>query len=281
VRTWGEERDAGAAVLRAAGIATAALDADVLLAHVLGVSKESLYAHPDTEMSHGAMRRYRDLIARRATGEPVAYLRGFKEFYGLRFTVDPRVLIPRPETETLVDAAREIIAGRALNLADVGTGSGAVAIAIAAHELSVHVIATDISLDALAVARENTLRNGVADRIELREGDLLAPLSEPMDVVVANLPYLRDAELEHLVGARTSLAFEPRVAVTAGKDGLELIWRAATDLPRVLAPHGTALFEIDPHQADQVSHLLQYAVGGATRVISDLAGDQRVVAVTR
>ena len=281
MRTWGEERDAGAAVLRAAGIATAALDADVLLAHVLGVSKESLYAHPDTEMSHGAMRRYSDLIARRATGEPVAYLRGFKEFYGLRFAVDPRVLIPRPETETLVDAAREVIAGRALNLADVGTGSGAVAIAIAAHELSVHVIATDISLDALAVARENTLRNGVADRIELREGDLLAPLSEPMDVVVANLPYLRDAELEHLVGARTSLAFEPRVAVTAGKDGLELIWRAATDLPRVLAPHGTALFEIDPHQADQVSHLLQYAVGGATRVISDLAGDQRVVAVTR
>ncbi len=271
----------GAAVLRAAGIATAALDADVLLAHVLGVSKESLYAHPDTEMSHGAMRRYRDLIGRRATGEPVAYLRGFKEFYGLRFTVDPRVLIPRPETETLVDAAREVIAGRALNLADVGTGSGAVAIAIAAHELGVHVIATDISLDALAVARENTLRNGVADRIELREGDLLAPLGEPMDVVVANLPYLRDAELEHLVGARTSLAFEPRVAVTAGKDGLELIWRAATDLPRVLAPHGTALFEIDPHQADQVSHLLQYAVGGATRVISDLAGDQRVVAVTR
>ena len=281
MRTWGEERDAGAAVLRAAGIATAALDADVLLAHVLGVSKESLYAHPDTEMSHGAMRRYSDLIARRATGEPVAYLRGFKEFYGLRFAVDPRVLIPRPETETLVDAAREVIAGRALNLADVGTGSGAVAIAIAAHELGVHVIATDISLDALAVARENTLRNGVADRIELREGDLLAPLSEPMDVVVANLPYLRDAELEHLVGARTSLAFEPRVAVTAGKDGLELIWRAATDLPRVLAPHGTALFEIDPHQADQVSHLLQYAVGGATRVISDLAGDQRVVAVTR
>lgn len=281
MRTWGEERDAGAAVLRAAGVLTAALDADVLLAHVLGVSKESLYAHPDTEMSHGAMRRYRDLVERRASGEPVAYLRGFKEFYGLRFAVDPRVLIPRPETETLVDAAREVIAGRALMLADVGTGSGAVAIAIAAHERGVHVIATDISLDALAVARENTLRNGVSERIELREGDLLAPLSEQLDVVVANLPYLRDAELEHLVGERTSLAFEPRVAVTAGKDGLELIWRAATDLPRVLSPHGTALFEIDPHQADQVSHLLQYALGGATRVISDLAGDQRVVAITR
>src|SRR2546422_10718210 len=196
MRTWGEERDAAVALLRAAGIATAALDADVLLAHVLGVTKEMLYAPPDTEISHGAERRYRDLIERRARGEPVAYLRGFKEFYGLRFTVDPRVLIPRPETETLVDAARELIAGRAVTVADVGTGSGAVAIAIAAHERSVHVIATDISNDALVVARENTLRNGVADRIGRRWGDLLAPRTEQLDVVVANLPYLRDAELE-------------------------------------------------------------------------------------
>src|SRR2546428_13141280 len=103
MRTWGEERDAAVSALRAAGIATAALDADVLLAHVLGVTKEMLYAHPDTEMSHGAQRRYGELIERRAGGEPVAYLRGFKEFYGLRFTVDPRVLNPRPETGALVD----------------------------------------------------------------------------------------------------------------------------------------------------------------------------------
>jgi release factor glutamine methyltransferase len=281
VRTWGEERDAGAALLRRAGVVTAALDADVLLAHVLGVAKEMLYAHPDTEMTHGAMRRYRELIERRARGEPVAYLRGFKEFYGLRFTVDRRVLIPRPETETLVDAARGIIAGRPLTIADVGTGSGAVAVAIAAHERTVHVIATDISADALAVARENTLRNGVADRVEIREGDLLAPIADQVDVVVANLPYLRDDALEQLVGERTSLAFEPRLAVTAGKDGLELIWRAASDLPRVLAPHGAALFEIDPPEADQVAHLLQYALGGEIRVISDLSGDARVVAVTR
>ncbi len=280
MRTWGEERDAAVALLRAAGIATAALDADVLLAHVLGVSKEMLYAHPDTEMSLGAERRYRDLIERRAKGEPVAYLRGFKEFYGLRFIVDPRVLIPRPETETLVDAARELIAGRALTVADVGTGSGAVAIAIAAHERAVHVIATDISNDALVVARENTLRNGVADRIELREGDLFAPIAEPVDLVVANLPYLRDDTLEHLVGERTSLAFEPRLAVTAGKDGLELIWRAAADLHRVLAPHGAALFEIDPPFAEQVAHLLQYSLGGETSVINDLAGDARVVGIT-
>ena len=248
MRTWGEERDEAVAALRAAGIPTAALDADVLLAHVLGVTKEMLYAHPDTEMTLGAERRYRDLIERRAKGEPVAYLRGFKEFYGLRFTVDHRVLIPRPETETLVDAAREVIAGRTVTVADVGTGSGAVAVAIAAHEPTVHVIATDISVDAL---------------------------------VVANLPYLRDDTLENLVGERTSLAFEPRLAVTAGKDGLELIWRAASDLSRVLAPQGAALFEIDPPFAEQVAHLLQYSLGGETRVINDLAGDARVVGITR
>lgn len=281
MRTWGEERYAGAGVLRAAGIPTAALDADLLLAHVLGVSKEMLYAHPDTEMSHGAMRRYRDLIARRAKGEPVAYLRGFKEFYGLRLAVDRRVLIPRPETETLVDAAREVIAGRDVVVADIGTGSGAVAVALAAHERSVHVIGTDISADALAVARENTLRNGVADRVELRQGDLLAPIIDPVDLVVANLPYLRDDALQNLVGDRTSLAFEPRVAVTAGKDGLELIWRAAADLPRVVRSGGAALLEIDPPSVDQVAHLLQYSLGGHTRVINDLAGEPRVVAVTR
>jgi len=210
MRTWGEERDAAVAALRAAGIATAALDADVLLAYVLGVTNERRYAHPGTERSHGAERRYRDLIERRAKGEPVAYLRGFKEFYGLRFTVDHRVLIPRPETETLVDAAREIIAGRAVTVADVGTGSGAVAVAIAAYEPSVHVIATDVSNDALVVARENTLRNGVADRVELREGDLFAPIVDPVDLVVANLPYLRDDLLE-LHHSRPELAPERRI----------------------------------------------------------------------
>src|SRR5256712_13999734 len=245
--TWGEARAAATTRLRSAPDPdTAALDADVLLAYVLGVGKEALFAHPERELSPAEDVRFQQLVERRGRGEPVAYLRGFKEFYGLRFTVDPRVLIPRPETETLVDAARELIAGRAVTVADVGTGSGAVAVAIAAHERTVHLIATDISIDALAVARENTLRNGVADRVELREGDLLTPIADPVDLVVANLPYLRDDTLEHLVGERTSLAFEPRLAVTAGKDGLELIWRAAADLRRVLAPHGAARFEIDP-----------------------------------
>src|SRR5438876_5949245 len=280
MRTWGEERDAGTAALRAAGIATAVLDADVLLAHVLGVAKETLYAHPDMELSHGAMRRYRELVARRAKGEPVAYLRGFKEFYGLRFLVDPRVLIPRPETEALVDTAREVIAGRALTVVDVGTGSGAIAVAIAAHEPRVRVIATDSSRDALAVAEANALAGGVADRVEFRLGDLLAPITERVDLVCANLPYLPDASVDKWVGERSSLAFEPRDAVVAGADGLDVIRRCVANLPRVLAPHGAALFECDPPQVATVVQLLLSQVLRA-EARQDLSGNQRIVLARR
>jgi release factor glutamine methyltransferase len=275
--TWGEARAAAAARLRTSpDPATASLDADVLLAHVLGVEKAALFAHPERQMSDADAARYRDLVERRARGEPVAYLRGFKEFYELRFRVDPRVLIPRPETETLVDAARELIAGRAVTVVDVGTGSGAIAVAIAAHEPRVRVIATDISRDALAVAETNALACGVADRVDLRHGDLLTPIVERVDIVCANLPYLRDDTVSEWVGERTSLAFEPRVAVVAGPDGLDVIRRCVADLPRVLAPGAAALFECDPPQAGAVLGLLEsHGLGGAVR--HDLSGNERVV----
>lgn len=275
--TWGETRAAAAARLRSSpDPATAALDADVLLAHVLGVEKAALFAHPEREISDADAGRYRDLVERRARGEPVAYLRGFKEFYGLRFRVDPRVLIPRPETETLVDAARELIAGRALTVVDVGTGSGAIAVAIAAYEPRVRVIATDVSRDALTVAEANALACGVADRVEVREGDLLAPIGERVDIVCANLPYLRDDTVVEWVGERTSLAFEPRLAVLAGGDGLDIIRRCVADLPRVLAPSAAALFECDPPQAAAVAGLLSRA-GLRVRIARDLAGSDRLV----
>lgn len=279
--TWGEARAAATTRLRSAPEpATAALDADVLLAYVLGVGKEALFAHPERELSAAEGERYRQLVDRRGRGEPVAYLRGFKEFYGLRFSVDPRVLIPRPETEVLVDAARGRIAGRALTIVDVGTGSGAIAVAIAAHEHRVRVIATDSSRDALVVAESNALANGVADRVEFRHGDLLAPVSERVDIVCANLPYLPDASVDAWVGARSSLAFEPRAAVVAGVDGLGVIQRCVADLPRVLAPGGAAFFECDPPQITAVSEAL--AVSGLrTRTLRDLAGLDRVVAAER
>ena len=275
--TWGEARAAATTRLRSAPDPdTAALDADVLLAYVLGVGKEALFAHPERELSPAEDVRFQQLVERRGRGEPVAYLRGFKEFYGLRLLVDPRVLIPRPETEGLVDAAREVIAGRALTVVDVGTGSGAIAVAIAAHEPRVRVIATDSSRDALAVAQANALAGGVADRVEFRRGDLLAPITERVDLVCANLPYLPDASVDKWVGERSSLAFEPRDAVVAGADGLDVIRRCVADLLRVLAPQGAALFECDPPQVAAVVQLFESA-GLTTRVRHDLAGRERVV----
>ncbi|HEU5286860.1 MAG TPA: peptide chain release factor N(5)-glutamine methyltransferase, partial [Candidatus Limnocylindria bacterium] len=194
------------------------------------------------------------------------------EFYGQRFRVDRRVLIPRPETETLVDEARRFIGGRALTVVDVGTGSGA----IAAHEHGVRVIGTDSSRDALAVAETNALALGVADRVEFRAGDLLALIAERVEVVCANLPYLRDDALAQLSGERTSLAFEPRAAVVAGGDGLDVIRRCVVDLSRVLAPGGAALFECDPPQAEAIAALLRQR-GLVTRIVRDLSGAERVV----
>lgn len=275
--TWGEARRSAAERLRTgADPATAALDADVLLAFVLGVGKEQLFAHPERRLSEEAAARLAGLIERRHAGEPVAYLRGFKEFYGLRFRVDRRVLIPRPETETLVEEARRFIAGRPLTVVDVGTGSGAIACSIALHEPRVRVVATDVSADALAVAATNVLALGVGERVELREGDLLAPVDEPVGVVCANLPYLRGDALADLRGERSSLAFEPGVAVVAGADGLDLIRRCVADLPRVLAPDGAAFFECDPPQAETIASLLGER-GMRTRIVRDLAGNERVV----
>ncbi len=281
MRTWGDARTAATVRLRSAPDPhTAPLDADVLLAHVLGVGKEALFAHPERQLTAAEDGRFQDLVERRSRGEPVAYLRGFKEFYGLRFLVDPRVLIPRPETEVLVDAARQRIAGRSLRTVDVGTGSGAIAVAIAAHEHGVHVIATDFSRDALAVAEANALANGVADRVELRHGDLLTPVTERVDIVCANLPYLRDDTVTEWVGERSFLAFEPRGAVVAGPDGLGVIRRCVADLPRVLAPDGAAFFECDPPQVAAVTEMLE-RVGLRTRTVRDLTGAERVVVAER
>lgn len=268
--------------LRDAGDPTAALDADVLLAHALGVGKEVLYAHPQELVPDELERDFGELIWRRVLGEPVAYLRGWKEFYGLRFAVDPRVLIPRPETEVLVDAVRDVIRGtQAALIVDVGTGSGAVAVALAVHDRGIRVIATDLSDDVLAVARDNARAHGVADRIAFRRGDLLAPITEVADVVVANLPYLRNIDAHRFTGPRDSLRFEPLAAVVAGARGLELIRRCAADLSRVLRPGGSAVFECDPPQASTVADLLRDAVGGSIRVVRDLRGDARAVAAHR
>jgi release factor glutamine methyltransferase len=277
VPTRGEARSRATETLRRAGAPTPALDADVLLAHALAVPKESLVAHPEVELSADEEARFDVLVAKRADGVPVAYLRGFKEFYGLRFAVDPRVLVPRPETEVLVDAVRAYAGDRALTLVDVGTGSGAIAVALAVTVPALRIIATDVSAVALAVARTNADTHGA--HIDFRQGALLAPVTERVDIVAANLPYLRDDALEQLAGERTSLAFEPRVATVAGPDGLALVRHAIADLPRVLAADGAAFFECDPPQVRLIAALL--ATLGDVDTLKDLAGLDRVVRLRR
>ncbi len=275
--TRGEARATATERLRALGAPTPALDADVLLAHVLDLPKEAIVAHPEVAVEAATARHYEELIERRGAGVPVAYLRGFKEFYGLRFTVDDRVLVPRPETELLVDAVRAYAGGRPLTVVDLGTGSGAIAVALAATEPALRIIAVDVSTGALDVARTNAAANRAT--VEFRAGDLLAPISERVDVVAANLPYLSDAEPADLTGDRASLAYEPRLATFAGADGLALVRRAIADLPRVLAPDGAAFFECDPPQVAAVTVLLRPM--GTVDVLRDLAGLERIVRVVR
>jgi release factor glutamine methyltransferase len=282
VTTRGAARAAAAERLRLAGGPTAALDADLLLAHVCSISKEELYAHLDRPLGDAEEAAFEGAVARRAAGEPVAYIRGYKEFFGLRIAVDPCVLIPRPETEVLVEVALAWLdRTQRRRAADIGTGSGAIAIAIATNAPEMRVIATDISSAALEVARANVAAHGLQDRVDLRHGDLLGPIDGTVDLVAANLPYLRADSVERWVGERTSLFFEPREAVIAGEDGLDAIRHAIEQLPQRLASHGTALFECDPPQVEPISALLAAAIGGRIEVHNDLSGAPRVVQGTR
>src|SRR5579885_1241427 len=223
--TTQEELARARARLREAGGSSSDLDAAVLLGHVLGVSRGALYTHPERQLSEAEQAMYTALIERRAQGEPVAYLTGHREFMGLDFLVDRRVLIPRPETEFLVEAAlaevqrREEMSLPSLRVADIGTGSGAIAIALAAHEPRLPLIyATDLSADALLLAEENARRLKVAERVRFLQGDLLEPLPEPVDLLLANLPYVASDEAEILpVDVRE---YEPHLAIFGEDDGL-------------------------------------------------------------
>ncbi|MDE3101304.1 MAG: peptide chain release factor N(5)-glutamine methyltransferase [Chloroflexota bacterium] len=276
--TRGDARARAMTLLRAAGDDTAPLDADLLLAHVCALRKEELYAHLDAPLAGSEDAAYQALVARRARGEPVAYLRGYKEFFGLRFAVDRRVLIPRPETEVLVETALGFIRDTGgTSVADVGTGSGAIAVALAVSEPRLRVVATDVSPGALEVARANAAALGVAARVELRQGDLLTPLDVAVDVVTANLPYLPDGAVARWSRERTSLAFEPREAVVAGPDGLDVIRRLLVQLPERLLPGGAVFLECDPAQAEATAAVVRTATGGRVRVVADLTGAPRVV----
>lgn len=267
--------------LSAAAVADAGLEAEVLLRHLLGCDRARLYLAAESELSAAKLGAYRRLVRRRAAREPTAYITGHREFYGLDFTVDRRVLIPRPETEHLV---METLAAAAayppqkgmLRIAEAGTGSGAVAVTLAVHLPDAEIHAGDISKEALRVARGNARRHGVSGRIRFHHGDLLTGIPGKLDIVVANLPYVSAAEMAALEPEISR--FEPSLALSGGKDGLKQIRRLVrAALPR-LQPGGSLLLEIGEGQGQAViSHLRRHAAGAVITLTPDLAGKARVV----
>jgi release factor glutamine methyltransferase len=297
--TIGQELASATDRLRAAGSPSPRLDAELLLGQVVGLDRTSVIAHPEASLGADHEARFEGLVARREAGEPVAYIREVKEFYGFALSVDGRALIPRPETELLVDlaisrtraaiTARPRQAGAApFRVLDVGTGSGAIVVAMARTLRRagfgdvVRFTASDISEGALSLAVENAVAQGVADLIDFRVADLLSTaveVEEPPGVIAANLPYVPSAEIDAL---GPTIAFEPRLALDGGPDGLDLVRRLMAELPRLLARGGVALVEIG---ADEEGAALGEAAealpGWAATVHPDLAGRPRVLELER
>jgi release factor glutamine methyltransferase len=271
--TAGRVREALAAAtdaLAAAGVESPRLDAEVLLAEATGWDRARLAAEPDAAVDAAAARRFGEMVRRRVRREPVAYIVGRKGFRHLELRVDGRALIPRPETELLVEIARELEPATVL---DVGTGSGAVALAIADELPEAEVAATDTSEAALELARENAERLGFAERVTIERGTL--PPGRRFDLVVANLPYVRKDEVADLQPEITK--FEPRGAVVAGEDGLEAIAVVASGASAALTDRGAIALEVGVGQAGAAAELLVDLGFGQVEGRQDLAGIPRVV----
>jgi release factor glutamine methyltransferase len=280
-----------AARLTAAGIETARLDAELLVSHAFGRDRTWLHAHPDATLDDEGLRQLAGWVERRAGGEPVAYIRGFKEWFGQRVLTDARALIPRPETELLAEsaigeiAARLVRDDRLVRVRDVATGSGAVALVLALRFRAalalgrIRLVASDVSADALELASDNLASHGVAELVTLMSTDLLDGDEEPFDVIAANLPYLRS---EEVAAAPGSIAFEPPLALDGGPDGLDLVRRLISQLPARLAAGGVALLEIGAGQGPAARELIEHlAIPAAVTLLPDLAGIERVVRIAR
>jgi len=263
--------------LAAAGVESPDREACWLLAHLLGSSVGAVRVRSDSDLSVDDVRAFHALVARRERREPIQYILGTEEFLGLTFAVTPAVLIPRLDTETLVMEAVSRLQGRGpVRVADIGTGSGAIAVA-AAHLLSqARVVGVDLSADALAVAAENAERNGVAQRVEFRQGDLLAPLgNERFDAILSNPPYIADDEVARLMPEVRD--WEPRLALTPGPDGYTLYRRLSADAPAHLRTGGFLGVEVGIGQAEAVSQLMMEAGFLQVTVHPDTAGVDRAV----
>jgi release factor glutamine methyltransferase len=277
--------------LTAAGCDTPRLDAEVLLAHSLGWERTWLYLHFSDPLDENQTNEFEALLHRREQREPVAYIVGHKEFFGLEFEVNPHVLIPRPETELLVETALKIydfnmtsdssqftIHNLQFAIADVGTGSGCIAVTLAKHLPTVSIFALDTSPAALLLARRNAEKHAVAGSITFLSGDLLAGLTEPVDLIVSNPPYVSRSELAAAMPEVSR--YEPRLALDGDEDGLDVIRLLLPQASEKLKPGGALLVEIGSTQGPAVMQLVQaYFPGAAVEVKKDLAGLDRLLVV--
>ena len=263
------------ALLAAAGIDSARLDAEVLLAYACAVSRAQLLSGA-IRIDRDAAEKFHRMIARRASREPLAYILGRKEFFSLDLEVTPAVLIPRPETETLVEAALKFLATRPHpRILDIGTGSGAIAIVLATNSADARIIATDISKEALEVAHRNANRHRCEDRIDFVAADLFPEADTRFDLIVSNPPYVAEADLDAL--QPEIRLHEPRVALVCGKDGLDMFRRIAAGCRSRLNPDGAVMVEIGAGQAFSVEALFRRAGFSNIDAVRDLAGIERVV----
>ncbi|MGE5180575.1 MAG: peptide chain release factor N(5)-glutamine methyltransferase [Acidobacteriota bacterium] len=259
-----------------AGIAAARLEAQVLLAHVLACSRVQLYTSFDKPLAEPELARYRELIRRRLAGEPVAYLVQEQEFWGLPFHVDASVLVPRPDTETLIEVARGVRTDRtaACRVLDLCTGSGAIAVSLARELPAARVIATEVSADAAALARKNAERNAVGDRVDVRVGDLWQPVAgERFDLIVANPPYVATHVIATLA---PEVRCEPRLALDGGGDGLRFYDRIVAEARAYLEPGGALVVEHGFDQADAVRARFEAAGLTCVTLVHDLGKNPRV-----
>jgi release factor glutamine methyltransferase len=278
-----EALQSAAQTLLRKGIDDASAEAELLLGHVLGMSKTQLYTEPEKLLTSTEISQLWSLIQRRLNHEPAAYILGHCEFYGIDLYIDCHTFIPRPETELLLEQAVELAhhisqSGKRITIADVGTGCGAIAISLALALPQAKIYATDISASALQVAEMNCRRHAVSSQVELLQGNLLEPLSQPVDMIVANLPYIKDCEFKDL--SPEIINFEPTTALAGGEDGLDKIQQILGQMPGKLNDGGCFLLEIGKGQGREVASLIKsYFPQASIELISDLGDIERVVKV--
>ena len=264
-------------LLMKSGSPDSRLEAEILLRHVLKIDRATMFSNLENILDSKQENDIAELVQRRLANEPLSYITGTREFYSLDFQITSDVLIPRQETETLVDEVIKIAKENPLKIVDVGTGSGAIAIALAVNLPLAKIIATDISVDALHVAESNTKMNDVFSRINLKQGNLLDVLDEKVDVIVSNPPYIPSNQIEHL---QPEVKKEPHIALDGGSDGLEYIRKLIGNCSEKLNNNGHIFIEIDPSQSEEVLKIADTHFPDArTAIIKDLSQNNRVLSI--